>query len=323
MKAAFFSLPLPLLFPDYSRLVFNWMETFCLVIDESGAKGYADQVESKPGEFGVMIGFFIPGWGLDEFRTKLTPIHSRLVSAQKAHITDLSEAAQASLRSSVFQILADLNIKWVYEAVYVQGLHENAKRVAALTGTASKMKKSRRKISGFNKPDLLYSKLFEGVFTKAIAFGLANFGKEFAVKIITDPIDEPILKRFETVAGDFLHLGQKKTHKQTDYELDTGKVHKGLLTIQISASGNVLDDLPGISFSIEVEKPPLILTLAADVLSNSVYHHLQSLQQTRLGAHLNREDAIAGHPLAAQVRSAWTNTQLNYLADAVYGHPEA
>ena len=99
------------------------METFYLVIDESGAKGYADQTESKPGEFGVMTGFLIPDRGLDLFRTKLTPIHSHFLSAQKTHITDLTEDAQASLRSSVFQILTDLNVKWIYEAVYVQGLH--------------------------------------------------------------------------------------------------------------------------------------------------------------------------------------------------------
>jgi hypothetical protein len=299
------------------------METFCLVIDESGAKGYADQTESKPGEFGVMTGFFIPDCGLDEFRAKLTPIHSQFVSAQKAHITDLSEDAQASLRSGVFQILTDLNVEWVYEAVYVQGLHENAKQIAALTGTADKMRKSRIKISGINKHDLLHSELFLGVFGKAVNFGVDKFGRKFALRIITDPVDKPILKKFEAEANGFLRVGQKKTYKQTGYDPATGKVHTGWLTTQISALGNVIDDLSGVSFSIEVEKPPLILTLAADVLSNSVHHHLQTLQDSKIGTDLNRKEAIGNHPLAAQVCYAWTNSKIRYVADALYGHPDA
>ncbi|MGA8864002.1 MAG: hypothetical protein WB444_09345 [Gallionella sp.] len=36
------------------------MKEIVFVLDESGAKGYSDNVESTPGELGVMAGYLIP-----------------------------------------------------------------------------------------------------------------------------------------------------------------------------------------------------------------------------------------------------------------------
>jgi hypothetical protein len=41
---------------------------FC---DESGAKGYADQVEKEPGEFGIFTGFPVPREFLERFAGEL------------------------------------------------------------------------------------------------------------------------------------------------------------------------------------------------------------------------------------------------------------
>jgi hypothetical protein len=296
------------------------MERFCLVIDESGSKGYADQTENAPGELGVMAGFLVPEWGLEKVRERLTTICGKFLGARKTHITDLDAALQEQMRAAVFRFFQEWHIKWVYEAVYVQGLHENHRSLADLRRRARAARKSPIKLTGNDRqPELLHSHLFLGVFGKAVVFGLDNFGNQFGIRIITDPVDPPILKMFESEARDFLNIGKPEVHSQTGFDPRTGKVEKRSFTISLKGGGNVLDDLSGVPFSIVVETSPL--TLAADILANSVHFQLRSAQQRSLGLDLNREEAMAGHPLEKLLCCSWTETETNYVADAVYMRP--
>jgi hypothetical protein len=76
---------------------------FC---DGSGAKGYANQSEKEPGEFGIFAGFAIPRSDLsrlaDEFENELSEFRC---GTGKTHITDLPATEQESLRQKVYSVL--------------------------------------------------------------------------------------------------------------------------------------------------------------------------------------------------------------------------
>lgn len=46
------------------------------------------------------------------------------------------------------------------------------------------------------------------------------------------------------------------------------------------------------------------------------------LQKESVGMQLNSTSAILSHPLASLVYGTWDDSESNYLADAVFMHPE-
>jgi hypothetical protein len=203
------------------------MEKFFLIIDESGAKGYADQTEATGGELGVIAGYFLPDSKVDAVRRHLDKLFAEWLGLNKSHITDLDQTEQEQIRGVTFQFFLSQHIQWVYEAIYVQGLHENHQRLEQRRSQAKALRRSPIKLSGNEKVDLLHSELFLGVFGKGVAFGMDNFGDQFAIKIITDQVDSTIVRHFESQAREFLQVGQKKTTHQTGFDPQTQKVVKG------------------------------------------------------------------------------------------------
>ena len=74
-----------------------------LACDESGAKGYADQDESFPGEVGAFAGILIPQQEREE---KARPVFQALCdhyrpASGKLHIADLAPEQQEALRADL------------------------------------------------------------------------------------------------------------------------------------------------------------------------------------------------------------------------------
>ena len=75
-----------------------------LVCDESGAKGYADQQESYPGEVGVFAGILVPEERKAVARTAFQAIYDRYQPVTgKLHIADLAPASQSNLRNDIYE----------------------------------------------------------------------------------------------------------------------------------------------------------------------------------------------------------------------------
>lgn len=104
------------------------------------------------------------------------------------------------------------------------------------------------------------------------------------------------------------------------YDRETRRLVEGQLRTTVRGSEKA-GDLTGITFDIESEDTAL--TLAADVLANSVQHHLAELRLAdEHGASLNTKAAIAGHPLDRHFYACWDETmEGNYSADALFVHP--
>jgi hypothetical protein len=93
--------------------------------DESGAKGYADQVESYPGEVGVFAGILVPqeldATAQQEFRA----VYGRYKPATgKLHIADLPPNQQEALRREVYAAISKLNLSCSWYAIHVGGLND-------------------------------------------------------------------------------------------------------------------------------------------------------------------------------------------------------
>ena len=103
------------------------------------------------------------------------------------------------------------------------------------------------------------------------------------------------------------------------FNIETKEFVKGNIAINISSDIDSFEDFAEISYSIACEDSSL--TLAADVLVNSVHHHLKSLQSKIAGAALNTAYSITNHQLSSLVYGVLENSEGNDFSDAMFTHP--
>jgi len=296
------------------------METVILVLDESSAKGYSDKRESAPGELGVMAGFLVLERDLVCFANALSPIRDRYLNNGKVHIADLAPADQEKLRSEIFSFFKFYKVPWLYEAAYVEGLHDHAEHIKDLLTQAKQNPVSKIKVSGNERKELLHSELFCGTFGKGIALAMDLVGSEFRVDVIIDRVDKKILEMFKAEANSFLHVEKPQSHVVTGFDPGSKQIVKGAVLTEVTGGREVLGNFSKVSYSITCADSSL--TLAADVLANSVHHHLKARQEQSVGESLNTIEAIQGHVLAELVYGTYDSSQSNSFTDLVYRHPE-
>jgi hypothetical protein len=284
---------------------------FC---DESGATGYANQLEKEPGEIGIFAGFPVPRETLelviDEFKNELAEFRE---STGKIHIAALSPERQERLRQKVYTVLLSRRVFCFYEAIHVQGFHSAYKRDCEFAETlAAKLGKAPKKKP---LPQSLHVHLFLGFYASILGFcarlGMANV----AIEIRTDQVDGPILKEFHSKAGDF--LSGTRNYPLTRWDPETSKVTKASVILKLEGSP------APIAVRDCVIKPAAEdsdLVLAADVLANSLNYHFRNRPTDKKFGPLNLTEAISTHPLASvlivrQDRSLWD------FADSFFAHP--
>jgi len=298
----------------------NVMQSVTFALDESGAKGYSDNREKVRGELGVVAGVLVPGEHLTRVTSDIELIIEKFKTKGKLHITDLPSSHQEALRNEIFTYLSSVNARWVYEAMYVEGLYSYAQLVSSIRDKAKENRHSSVKVSGNEKKDLLHSELLLGAFGKAVAFCCDYVGEEAHLNVITDQLDSPIIKAFRKDADRLLNVGNKKEYEVTGFDIDTQNVVRGSISTEVIEGHDVLGDFSGISYKIEVSDSPL--TLVADIIANSIHHHLSSLQANNPGCQLNTLDAISGHPLSELVYGV-TGQEIDTLqiADTIFRYP--
>jgi hypothetical protein len=295
------------------------METVMLVMDESGFKGYDDNQEQQQGEFGVMAGFALPESKAEQFLSGLSTVVESFQSDGKLHITDLSPSEQEQLRQRLFDYFSKCRALWFYEAIYVQGFYEAHGQAKALVEEAKKARRSNVKLSLNPTKASLHGELFLGAFTSGLALVTDYLGSAFHLKVVTDHVDEPILKLFREEADRFLSVGQPDRTEVTGFDTETKEVVRGAVETSVGSGLSVLGDFSGITYEIECTDD--LLTLAADVLANSVRYHLSQIQAVTPGAALNSPEAIKDHPLEHLVYGAPSSSSSVNIADTIFRHP--
>lgn len=148
-----------------------------------------------------------------------------------------------------------------------------------------------------------------------------HIGSECHLKVVTDRVDEPVLKIFKSEADRFLGAGEPDRSEVTGFDTVKREVVTGAVETSITSGIDALGDLSGITYEIECTDD--VLTLAADVLANSVRHHLNKIQAATPGAALNSPEALNGHPLQHLVYGAPADAATANVADTIFRHPSS
>lgn len=131
------------------------------------------------------------------------------------------------------------------------------------------------------------------------------------ITVVTDQVDEPIVKQFREKVDKFMRAGSPSTTSVSAWDSEAQAKVYGTISFEPGQS-SALPDLSGFEYDIRKEVTPL--TLAADVLANSVYYELKELQKRAPGAKPNLISSIERHPLAHRVYGAVTEDSPRRMA---------
>ena len=254
------------------------MKTFYLIIDESGAKGYSKNIEKNPKEFGVMVGFLVPKNFIHIWRKKSDEHFKIHLQDEKVHITSLSNKEQEKLRNKLYQIFTISGINWYYSAIYTQGFHEGA----------------------FDTKELLHSKLFSMIFTKALYnLSLLKEAGDIKIHVISDTLNQGEIKIFKRNIQDLIKIftNTPREKELTKYDKEKQTIIKAKSISKITEKDKNFPVFKDIKLEISIENSNL--TFMADILANSVYYYIKEyIKEKNNYPLLNSKQAIEQHPLS-------------------------
>lgn len=298
------------------------MQTVYFIVDESGAKGFASNVESEPGEFGIAAGYFVREHLLCRVRNDFHAIFAGIAGGHegKSHVVALTPDQQRSARQLVFNYLVDRDMYCCYEAAYVQGLHAATLRANSIP--PPEVKRRPNEFYAELRPDnpRLISEIFRSLLGKAMAYAIDTYGRKVTLKVIVDTTDASILEEYREGMRQLLDVFKPKTISRVGWNSssNTRIVHEAQL--RATASAPELEKLfSQVEFGITHEDSGL--TFAADVLVGSLRHHLMNKVKVTGPRMLNSKNAIAGHVLAHQMYGASALPSEQTLLDVMYRHP--
>lgn len=277
-----------------------------LIIDESGAKGYSKNQERYISETGVMAGYLVPEDSLVQLRELLKKAFKGFYNNGKLHITDLSPQQQKKARNIVYDIFLSNKSNWLFEAISVEGLYQSANN-------------KERSVS--KNKELLHSKLFAGIFVKALAF-IEQMGCPNSIKInvISDPIDISTQKKFKTEIAPLISLLTTGKIKNSPvlYNPQTSKVEKFECIGRFTPAEGLDFKFKHIDLDITCEDSEL--TLMADILANSTNYYIRKNLSSSPSIEPNSLDAIKDHPLISLSYGAsnMSEQDINSISDVIY-----
>ncbi|MCT9811351.1 hypothetical protein N0K08_11945 [Acidovorax sp. Be4] len=280
------------------------MKKMVLVLDESGAKGYAKTRERYEGEIGVMAGFLYTESEIRNTEIYLDNVLNRYRndSGKKFHITDLDKKSQANLRDEIFHFMERYKFRWFYQAVYAEGFHQ------------SEFSKGRG--GDENGNESLHVKLFQHMFIMGLSMANLIGIKKINLTVKTDRIDKGILKIFKQVGVETLGiiLGRDRDIFRYVPDDEPGKFKKEHAILSIKSDGMPIFE--EIQFDIECEYSSL--TIMADILANSVHHYLNKAQKSNLGIFLNNKEVLKEHPVIHLAIASKNEEHIPPMLDIIY-----
>lgn len=299
--------------------------------DESGAKGYADQHESYPGEVGVFVGILVPEGILGTVAPLFDAISSRYKPASgKLHIADLLDEHKESLRQAVYEAIRRTSLPCFWYAIYVAGL--NAEHIRNMDLQQKMLKQVRdaregapHRVKGGSpreQPTSMHVELFAGLYAHLVAFLLERGRRDVDIEIRTDQIDSPVIKEFAQEVDRLLKEGPEVT-TATGFDTLTKEVVEGTLTVKVQYPPEFKVPPLVRSMNIKVVSDEDGLVLAADVLANSLNYLFKNRSAMERYGSLNRPEAVADHPLAAHLDAFTDWGTEDLIGDMMYRHPDA
>ena len=262
-----------------------FLDTFFFVCDESGAKGKSNKGELSQDRIGVFSGFLlrsifnyqIVSSSLDSIRNAIEEIYQ----GKKPHMSNLSKKDQAIVQKLVFDFLKKTKINCLYEAIYSEAFHQQyVETKKKFDETCKKSKKSHKIITEKRKPNSLHEELFIGLFLRVIGFITDTIGHtEFTLNILTDKIDNSVISDFKKRVERTLNwTGESKNEVFVSYfdQLKKKPIKEKLFTINAKIISPEDFEPPNFSkIKVNIESIDDSMTLAADVLSYSIWKHLE------------------------------------------------
>ncbi len=307
------------------------MPKVILYCDESGAKGYADQDETYPGEVGVFAGIMVPDELLATTKIEFDRIAANYApGAGKLHIADLVPSQQEALRTDLFAAIKSSGLPYFWYAVHVAGLHAHHQSKTKLLESQKEALLSARgghgpRIKGRSpreEADSMHVVLFAGFYSHLVAFILERERRHIEIEIRTDQVDTPIVRRFAEVAEELLRT-DPLVAQVTGFDTVEQKVVSGSITasVRLPQELKISSVVTGLSIKTVPDSDGLVL--AADVLANSLNYLFKGREADALYDPLNCRDAIAGHPLAEHLDAFndWGSGDL--IGDGIYRHPKS
>jgi hypothetical protein len=272
-----------------------------VLVDESGAKGYADNLENKTGEIGIIVSYFLEENTYENVKIQAKTIYLKYknIGDGKLHITSLSPKLQSELRKEVYNLLIKNKINWSYQAIYTNGFYnENYK------------KSGYRSLKSHHHS--MHIELLFGISIQSLNY--AEVTKNKTIKILSDQLDENIIKGLYKRYGEFFNIYSSKPTKISKFNYETKKVEFLNLEIKINATQDEKKWLG--NFSCDLTCDDNELTLIADVLSNSVLFHLENKITNNVGIKLNSPTHFEDHPL---FNNLYMKNEMSFL-DKVYSY---
>ncbi|MFM5540232.1 hypothetical protein ACET8U_21870 [Aeromonas veronii] len=276
------------------------MRRIVLVVDESGEKGFSKKPEVYPGAFGVMSGYIFLEEGIEEVRGIFDRLTNDFKVNGKLHLTDLPSEQQDLVRKRVFSFFREGKVGWFYQAIYSQGHYQSI------------FEPDR---GGEGKSERLHTKLFYGLFVKAVSRARLDSGDSLHIRIITDLVDMKTVREFQIEADHFINVlqGIKISRYFQSYDHENRKPIKTYVDTQVVTKNPA--SFKSLEYSIESEDSSL--TFVADVLANSAHYYLKKKQDTNTGIDLNSRLAIGSHPLSDLVFIPYEEGQRD-IFDSLY-----
>ena len=241
--------------------------------------------------------------------------------ADKLHIADPPPDQQEALRHRIYSAIVHLGLPCFWYALHVEGLHSYYSDFQQLLEEHKPPPNPRfKRGSPRQNPPLLHEELFEGFFCNVMAFLEDNHVESVALQIRTDRVDTPTTRRFQKSAMRFLDDSPFES-MSTALDTETNRVVSGSVKTQVD-----WPDWLRLTVGVEelsVECADDGVTLAADVLANSLNHMFINRDESELYGPLNDNAAIKRHPLAGHFSLFGNPRDGDIVGDRLRAHPKA
>ena len=273
-------------------------------IDEAGAGGYSRRLAStRDHELGLMCALLFPAARVEEFRNIFLPGYQKFREVMpdnaKLHITDAfapgnkSQATVArSVRSEFFDLLCRHQIPVVYEARRLKLERDSYERLEDLVSKSKTACRSPIRISERASNSTVEEQLIFGLALKLDAF--CEDAECLQVDLLFDNIDNNIAQVYRDVIESTRNI-DKSSQIVEGWNSETKSRVQGEIFVEVNAPFPLNTHFLGKLCVVGKEDP---LVLAADIVANSLYGHLQSLSPK---AKLNSPTSISGWDLESRI----------------------
>ena len=279
-------------------------------IDESGARGYSRKLTSvRDHELGLMCALLIPAERIEEFRSAFQSGYERFLDAMpdgaKPHITDAFMSGNEcwaiiarSVRSEFHWLTRCLQIPVIYEARRLAVERNSHERQERLVSQAKATHHSPIRISDHVNQSKIEDKLILGLAIKLDAF--CEDIKRRRIDLLFDQIDDKMVQGYRVVVERARNIG-KSRRVVKGWDPETKSQVRGEISLETYAPFLLETRFLGELYVVGKTDP---LMLATDIVTNSLYDHLQSLAAD---AFLNRPSSIDGWTLEDRVYGVMDN----------------